>query len=225
MGSTGSSRETVYVLKRPLEVCFSAIGLLVLLPLLTLAGALVQMTMGRPVFFRQTRPGLGGKPFVIYKFRTMRPGPGTDAGRLTGLGRFLRRFSVDELPELWNVVAGDLSLVGHRPEVPRYVDLEDPLWQRVLRERPGITHPVTLRLQHEERLVAEAGGDPERFYVDELLPFKLRGYIAYQGKRTFWQDVKVLLATAAAMVGWRWYSLVGLEEVRAAAAADEGAYD
>ena len=113
-------------------------------------------------------------------------------------------------------------MVGHRPEVPQYVDLEDPLWQQVLRERPGITHPVTLRLQHEERLVAKAGGDPERFYVEELLPSKLRGYIDYQEKRNFWQDVKVLMATAAAMVGWRWYPAVGLEEVRAATAADEG---
>lgn len=215
-------------LPRPLEAVKAALFLVLTMPVLLATGLLVLVGSGRPVFFRQRRVGRGGREFTMLKFRTMRMNSeqvqvtSSGDGRVTGVGRLLRRLKLDELPELWNVVRGDLSLVGHRPEVPQYVDLEDPLWRRVLLERPGITHPVTLRLQDEERLVAEAGGDPERFYVDELLPFKLRGYIAYQEERTCWHDVKVLVATSAAMVGWRWYPAVGLDEVRAAAAADEG---
>jgi len=139
MASTGSSKETAYLLKRTLDLCLSAVGLLLLLPLLTLAGALVQMTMGRPVLFWQTRPGLDGRPFVIYKFRTMRPGTGTDAERLTGLGRFLRRFSIDELPELWNVLRGDMSLVGPRPLLMRYLERYTPEQARRHEVKPGIT--------------------------------------------------------------------------------------
>ena len=178
MGSTGSSRETVYVLKRPLEVCFSAIGLLVLLPLLTLAGALVQMTMGRPVFFRQTRPGLGGKPFVIYKFRTMRPGPGTDAGRLTGLGRFLRRFSVDELPELWNVLKGDMSLVGPRPLLVEYLERYTPEQARRHEVKPGMTGWAQVNgrnaIPWEQKLALDV------WYVDH---------------QSLWLDVRILALT------------------------------
>ncbi len=145
--------------------------------------------------------------------------------RVTGVGRVLRRLKLDELPELWNVVRGDLSLVGPRPEVPRYVDLEDTLWKKVLNERPGITHPVTLRLADEEGLIAVAGGDAEVFYTSELLPFKLEGYVDYQAGRGFWTDVGVLAATAAALVGWRWYPEVTLDEVRSAGASGNGIHD
>jgi lipopolysaccharide/colanic/teichoic acid biosynthesis glycosyltransferase len=215
-------------LPRPLESLTAALFLVLTMPLLLVISILALISSGPPLFFRQRRVGQGGREFTMLKFRTMRVNNGklqvTASGdeRVTSVGRLLRRFKLDELPELWNVVVGDLSLVGHRPEVPRYVDLEDPRWQRVLRERPGITHPVTLRLQNEEGLIAEAGGDPEDFYVTELLPFKLQGYIAYQGKRTFWNDVKVIAATTAAMIGWRWYPAVSLDEVRTATVADEG---
>jgi lipopolysaccharide/colanic/teichoic acid biosynthesis glycosyltransferase len=215
-------------LPRPLDAVKAAVFLILSAPLLLVIALLVLVSSGPPVLFRQRRVGRGGREFTMLKFRTMKMNDqklqftSADDGRVTPVGRLLRRLKLDEVPELWNVVVGDLSMVGHRPEVPQYVDLHDPLWQSVLRERPGITHPVTLRLANESSLISEAGGDRESFYLNELLPFKLRGYIAYQRTRSFWQDVKVLLATAAAMVGWRWYPAVGLDEVRAAAAADEG---
>lgn len=216
---------------RCLEVLTALGTLFVLLPVLSIIVVSIALTSRGPVIFRQQRIGLRGKPFIMLKFRTMRvnhddlqvTASGDD--RVTGVGRILRRFKLDELPELWNVVRGDLSLVGHRPEVPRYVDLEDPGWRTVLEERPGITHPVTLRLTDEERLIAEADGDAERFYVEELLPFKLKGYVEYKDRRSFWTDVEVLTATAAALVGWRWYAPVALEEVQAAASGGDGKYD
>jgi lipopolysaccharide/colanic/teichoic acid biosynthesis glycosyltransferase len=215
-------------LPRPLEALKAAALLLVMMPLLVVIGVAVSASSRGPIFFRQKRVGRGGREFTMLKFRTMRVNSekvqitSSSDGRVTPVGRILRRLKLDELPELWNVVVGDLSLVGHRPEVPRYVDLEDPLWRQVLAERPGITHPVTLRLADEERLIAAAGGDPERYYVEELLPFKLRGYLAYQRERSFWKDVRVLAATAAALVGWRWYPAVRLDELRAETAIDNG---
>ncbi len=207
------------------------LGLVLTAPLLAVIVPAIALTSRGPVIFRQPRVGRWGRPFTMLKFRTMRVNDesvqvtASGDGRVTAVGRVLRRLKLDELPELWNVVRGDLSLVGHRPEVPRYVDVDDPRWHRILEERPGITHPVTLRLTDEEGLIAAAGGEAERFYVDELLPFKLRGYLEYQEQRTLWQDVRVLAATAAALVGWRWYSPVSLEEVRAAGAGGDGRHD
>jgi lipopolysaccharide/colanic/teichoic acid biosynthesis glycosyltransferase len=120
--------------------------------------------------------------------------------RITRVGRILRKTKLDELPELWNVVIGDLSLVGPRPEVPRYVDLADPTWQAVLRERPGLTHPVTLALRNEEELLAAAPGDPSEYYEKTLLPYKLNGCLAYQAVRTWRSDLRVLTETVLAVV-------------------------
>ena len=213
---------------RPVEA-LAALGLFVVtLPLQIGVGLLVLVGSGLPILFRQRRVGLGGREFTMLKFRTMRSNDqavqvtNSHDERVTRVGRVLRWLKLDELPELVNVIRGDLALVGHRPEVPRYVDLDNDLWREVLRERPGITHPVTLRLYDEERLVAEAGGDPEAFYREKLLPFKLRGYLDYQERRSPWSDLKVLGATAAAMVGWRWYSAVTMEEVRAASVPEKG---
>ena len=218
-------------LPRPFEFVAAVGGLIVLAPLLVVVALAVWVSSRGPIVFRQLRVGRLGREFTMLKFRTMRvndeslqvTASGDD--RVTAVGRVLRRLKLDELPELWNVVLGDLALVGHRPEVPRYVDPEDSEWRWVLEERPGITHPVTLRLADEERLIAAAGGDAEEFYTGQLLPFKLKGYIEYQGVRTTWTDAKVLAATAAAMVGGRWYSPVSLEEVRAVAGGSDGRHD
>lgn len=132
-------------IKRALDLAVAGLGLLVLSPLIAAIAALVRLRHGRPVLFRQKRPGLHGRPFTILKFRTMRDATGPDgaplpdADRLTALGRFLRRTSLDELPELWNVLRGDMSLVGPRPLLMEYLDRYSPEQARRHAVRPGIT--------------------------------------------------------------------------------------
>jgi lipopolysaccharide/colanic/teichoic acid biosynthesis glycosyltransferase len=127
------------MLKRALDVIVATAALAVLsVPMLAVA-AVLRVATGSPVLFRQVRPGRGGEPFTLLKFRTMRPGPGTDAERLTSIGRWLRRTSVDELPELWNVLVGDMSLVGPRPLLVEYLDLYSARQARRHDVRPGLT--------------------------------------------------------------------------------------
>lgn len=193
-------------LPRALEAIAAFAGLLVLSPLLAAVALAVAMSSKGGVVFRQTRVGRGGAPFVLYKFRTMRgdgEGPRYTAGddpRVTAMGRILRRTKLDELPALANVLVGDMSFVGPRPEVPEYVDPKAPLWRRVLEARPGLTDPVTLRLRNEQELLAGVEGDRRRFYEEALLPFKLRGYLAYLERRTAWSDLAVLGRTLLLIV-------------------------
>jgi lipopolysaccharide/colanic/teichoic acid biosynthesis glycosyltransferase len=195
-------------LPRPVEVGLALAGLVCAAPVLAVAGLAVAVTSGLPVFFRQTRIGRGGVPFTLIKVRTMRSGgsgPAVTARgdqRVTAIGRLLRRAKIDELPELWNVVRGDMSLVGPRPEVPELVDPADPLWREVLRVRPGLTDPVTVRLRDEEKILAEAS-DPARFYRQTLQPQKLLGYVEYLGVRTWRRDLRVLWETALAVLHLR----------------------
>ncbi len=126
-------------IKRPFDAAFAAIGLVLTAPLTLLAALLIRATMGRPALFRQKRAGLGGAVFEVYKFRTMRAGSGPDQERLTTLGRFLRASSIDELPQLWNVLLGEMSLVGPRPLMARYLPLYSPRQMRRHDVRPGIT--------------------------------------------------------------------------------------
>jgi lipopolysaccharide/colanic/teichoic acid biosynthesis glycosyltransferase len=120
---------------------------------------------------------------------------------------------LDELPSLWNVVKGEMSLVGPRPEVPRYVDLNNSLWRMVLKARPGITDPVTLRLRNEEALLAEIQGDREHFYLEALGPFKLRYYLEYLQVRSWWTDILVLWKTAIAVLAPHRAPLPTMEEI------------
>lgn len=187
------------------EATIAFLGLIIAAPFIALLALAIAATSG-PVFFRQKRVGQHGQLFDLYKLRTMRPsaeGPlvtSSSDARITRLGRFLRRTKLDELPTLWNVLRGEMALVGPRPEVPRYVKLEDPVWQAVLAVRPGITDPVTLRLRNEEKLLAEAKTDTESYYVNELQPSKLKGYLAYLEQRNCWTDLLVLVRTMAAVV-------------------------
>jgi lipopolysaccharide/colanic/teichoic acid biosynthesis glycosyltransferase len=205
MAFAAGAAEAGRGLPRGAEAALALLGLAVTSPLLLVAAGLVAATSPGPVLFRQQRVGRGGRPFTLLKLRTMRMAPEgsqlTLAGdaRVTLVGRWLRRCKLDELPQLWNVVRGDMSLVGPRPEVPRYVDPGDPLWREVLSARPGLTDPVSLRLHDEEGLLA--GVDhPERFYRERLLPWKLRGYLDYRARRSWITDLGVLGATALAVL-------------------------
>ena len=196
-----AAQEVSNGIPRWADAAIAAIGLIVTAPVIAALALAVAVSSGLPVFFRQKRVGQGGRRFDLYKLRTMKPsveGPQiTSRGdvRITSLGRFLRRTKLDELPTLWNVLSGDMALVGPRPEVPRYVNLENPKWQAVLKVRPGITDPVTLRLRNEEDLLAQVRGDSEEYYLNELQPSKLKGYVAYLHQRTWRSDFRVLWQT------------------------------
>ena len=188
-------------LPRLVEAPLALLGLIATAPVMALSAAAVTISSGLPVLFRQTRIGRGGKPFRIVKLRTMRPSSsGTHVtargdSRVTAVGRVLRATKLDELPELWNILTGDMSFVGPRPEVPQYVNLEDPLWKEVLEARPGLTDPTTLRLRDEESLIAGVEGDRESHYRETLQPAKLRGYIGYLRCRTWRSDLGVIWRT------------------------------
>lgn len=196
-----TERPRLLQAQRIVDVAFSLGALLILAPLLALIAGCAWLWQGQPVLFTQERVGRFGKPFRILKFRTMAlriPGkPITAAGdsRITRTGAFLRRFKLDELLQLVNVFKGEMSVCGPRPEVPRYVDPDDPLWQIVLEVRPGITDPASLLYRHEEELLAQAA-DPEKFYRQSILPHKLRISARYLCRRSWWTDLKLILLTA-----------------------------
>ncbi len=183
-------------MRRFVDLIVSALGLFFLIPVFLAVSVLIWVQNGRPVFFWQVRIGLNGKPFDLCKFRTMSEGPGRlitqgQDPRITPLGRWLRRYKVDELPQLWNVFRGEMSLIGPRPEVAPYVDAADPLWQRVLLERPGITGFASLLYRREEELLA-ASADPELLYRQMILPDKLKLSVEYLDKRSWLTDCRLL---------------------------------
>lgn len=191
---------------RFIETPLACIGLLLVLPLLGVVALAVRLSSAGPVVFRQLRVGRHGVDFALLKFRTMRVGEAglqitaKDDRRITPLGRWLRKLKLDELPSLWNVVRGDMSLVGPRPEVPRFVDKEDSMWRRALSVRPGLTDPVTLWLRNEEELMESVPGDRERFYLEQLQRCKLAGYLEYLERRSILTDFSVILQTVLMVV-------------------------
>jgi lipopolysaccharide/colanic/teichoic acid biosynthesis glycosyltransferase len=191
---------------RFVEALIAAIALVGLGPFILAAALVVSLTSRGPVIFRQRRIGLGGNSFALYKLRTMHDsnvGPQLTSAndeRVTRVGKILRKTKLDELPELWNVIKGDMSLVGPRPEVPRYVDPANPQWAVVLLTRPGLTDPVTMRLRNEEELLQQVKGDREHFYLDVLQPLKLKGYVDYLQMRSWSSDVKILWHSALAVL-------------------------
>jgi lipopolysaccharide/colanic/teichoic acid biosynthesis glycosyltransferase len=189
---------------RAANVIFSVAGLIVLSPVFLILSVAIVFDSGMPVFFRQPRVGRNGRPFFLFKFRSMRSDPTgnriTRAGdaRITRVGKFLRKYKLDELPQLWNVLNGDMSLVGPRPEVAAFVDLTNPVWRRVLSVRPGITDLATLLYRNEEELLAGAR-DVEAEYRQNILPNKLAVNLEYLGVRNPWTDLKLVFLTI-------WYS-------------------
>jgi len=192
------------MLKRTFDLLASGTGLIILSPLLVGIALAVRLTSPGPAFYRAQRVGQHGKVFTLYKFRSMvvdanRRGPGITAAndnRVTGIGRFLRRTKLDELPQLLNVLRGDMSLVGPRPEDPRYVELYTPEQRRILEQRPGITSAASLTYRNEERMLA--GEDWERVYVEQVMPAKLAIDLEYAQRANLPRDIALILRTVLA---------------------------
>lgn len=185
---------------RVIDIVFAVAGLILLSPLLVAAALLILLCDGRPIVFRQTRVGIRGRSFEIIKFRTMRRkaegAPITASGdqRVTTAGAWLRQFKIDELPQLVNVLFGDMSLIGPRPEVPEFVDHDDKLWREVLGVRPGITDLASLTFRDEEAILG-AAANPAVHYRSVILPEKLRLNLQYQRSRSLSRDLKLLWMT------------------------------
>ena len=194
--------------KRLFDLCAALAGLVVLSPLFLLIAILIKRDSSGPVFFRQTRIGLRGEPFRIHKFRTMATDPlakdlqltvGADP-RITGTGRWLRKYKLDELPQLIDVVRGKMSLVGPRPEVPKYVEYYPPdVKQIVLSVRPGITDNASIEYRDENDILAKAD-DPEREYIEKVMPVKLEYYMRYVEERSMAGDIAIILRTFGAVL-------------------------
>jgi lipopolysaccharide/colanic/teichoic acid biosynthesis glycosyltransferase len=178
----------------------AVIALVATLPLLVACVVAIYLEDRGAILFRQVRVGIGGKPFCLLKLRSMRTSragqkitAGGDA-RITAVGRWLRDFKLDELPQLWNVVRGDMNLIGPRPEVPEYVDLSDSRWAAVLAFRPGITDLSSLVFRNEERMLA-GQEDVETFYREWLLPRKLEMSTHYAQNRSLLTDARLISLT------------------------------
>ena len=192
--------------KRAFDFVFSLIGLVALSPLLVVVAAAVRLHDGGPVFFLQERVGRGFRPFKIIKFRTMEPGAEARGraitargdARITGVGRVLRKTKIDELPQLVNVLKGEMSLVGPRPEVPKYIEMFRRDFEEILKVRPGITDYASVRYKDEEEALG-AATDPERYYVSDVLPAKIGLNLSYIRNRGMLEDVKVILVTLSAL--------------------------
>lgn len=187
-------------MKRSFDVISAFMALLLLMPLLLLVSLLIKLTMPGPVLFRQTRIGFGGRPFTIYKFRSMKVNRSkvsitlSSDNRITPLGRFLRRSKIDELPQLWNILRGDMSVVGPRPDVPGYSDKLQGSDQLLWTVRPGLTGLDSISYPDEETILDQQP-DPQKYYDEVLWPDKVRLNLAYIKNRSFRMDIAIILFT------------------------------
>lgn len=194
--------------KRAFDLVLGSLLGIALLPFLTLCAGVIRWRDGAPILFRQERVGSEGRRFKICKFRTMSPATGkliTAAGdpRITPLGRLLRRTKLDELPQLWNVLRGEMSLVGPRPEVPPYVERHRRLFRGIATLRPGITDWSSLAFRDEEAILARHQADPA-FYERVLLPRKVALARLYGRHSSVGLDLRLIVATALTVVRWEW---------------------
>ena len=194
--------------KRALDVAGALLGLAVASPLMAAIALAIRLGDGGPVFFRQTRVGRNGVPFTIWKFRTMvrggeQAGPQVTASgdaRVTTVGAWLRRLRFDEVPQLLNILAGDMSFVGPRPEVPAFAAKYDADQRRVLELVPGLTDPATLAYRNEAEMLA-GWPDPERIYAEQIMPDKIHMSLRYARRATVWSDLRIIMQTLGAIVG------------------------
>lgn len=194
-------------MKRLFDIILSSLGLLLLSPLFAIVAIWIKLDSYGPIFYRQVRVGRYNQDFRIYKFRSMRVG--SDKGslvtiggrdpRITTSGYFIRKFKIDELPQLINVLIGDMSLVGPRPEVRHYVNYWTPEQMHVLDVRPGITDPASIKFRNENELLEKAE-NPEKYYIEVIMQEKIRLYLEYVNQHNLFYDLKIIFQTFWAII-------------------------
>ena len=189
-------------MKRLFDITASFFGIIILSPLLIFIGLWVGLSSKGGVFYKQIRVGKNNKDFKLYKFRSMRVNSdkqglltvGSKDSRITKAGYFIRKYKIDELPQLFNVLKGDMSFVGPRPEVRRYVDLYSKEQMKVLSVRPGITDPASIKYRNENDILSSTS-NPEEYYIQHIMPDKLKINIDYINTQTFIKDIKIIFQT------------------------------
>lgn len=189
-------------MKRTFDIVASGLGLIILSPVFIILAVWIKADSRGPVFYRQVRVGRKNRDFRLFKFRSMRPDSdklglitvGGHDPRVTQSGYYIRKYKLDELPQLINVFIGDMSLVGPRPEVRKYVDMYTPEQMRVLSVRPGITSLASIRYRNENDILA-AAADPDRAYIERVMPDKIAIDLEYVERATLWNDIKLIFST------------------------------
>lgn len=189
-------------MKRLFDITASFFGIIILSPLLLFIGLWIGLSSKGGVFYKQIRVGKNNKDFKLYKFRSMRVNSdkqglltvGSKDSRITKAGYFIRKYKIDELPQLFNVLKGDMSFVGPRPEVRRYVDLYSKEQMKVLSVRPGITDPASIKYRNENDILSSQS-NPEEYYIQHIMPDKLKINIDYINTQTFIKDIKIIFQT------------------------------
>lgn len=189
-------------MKRIFDVLFSLIGIIVLLPIYIIISLLIIIDSKGGVLYKQERTGRGDRIFKVFKFRTMRPDSfskgaltvGSRDPRITNVGYYLRKYKLDELPQLFNVLLGDMSFVGPRPEVKKYTDLYNEAQKKVLTVRPGITDYASIKFRNENDLLS-VSDNPEKLYIDEIMPEKLDLNLKYINDNSLFKDIKIIFDT------------------------------
>lgn len=195
-------KESTLFKKRVFDILFSVFGLICFIPIYILIAILIKADSPGPVFYKQTRIGKSGNEFEIYKFRKMRADTGdqglkittTNDARMTNFGKLLKKYKIDELPQLWNVFRGEMSFVGPRPETPNYVELYDVSQREVLKIKPGITDYASLEYINEGDLLEKAS-DPDKFYIETLIPKKIDYNLQYIKDMSIKTDLKIIFLT------------------------------
>lgn len=190
------------MIKRTFDILFSLFGIILLSPFLLMIAVIIVLDSKGGIFYLQQRVGKNNSDFLIYKFRTMSSGSdkaglltvGAKDTRITRVGYYLRKYKLDELPQLFNVLKGDMSLVGPRPEVRKYVNLYTAAQLKVLDVKPGITDYASIAYSNESELLA-AATDPEKFYIETVFPAKLELNLKYIAEKGIWKDIRIILLT------------------------------
>jgi len=200
-------KKEIEMIKRVFDISFSMIGLIILSPLLLIIAYLIKKEDGGPVFYRGVRVGQFGKPFRIFKFRTMvvnadkigGPSTADDDPRITKIGKILRKYKIDELPQLINVLKGEMSIVGPRPEVPFYVNMFTEEEKRILDVKPGITDWASL-WDCDEGAILAGSPDPEKTYMEKIRPIKIKLQLRYVDNHSFFTDLKIIFLTILTII-------------------------